>query len=82
MSEKLLDTINFPSDLRKLDVTQLSQVVKELRDFIIDIVSQKGGHLGASLGVVELTVALHYVFNTRKICWFGTLDIKHTDIKF
>lgn len=43
MSEKLLDTINFPSDLRKLDVTQLSQVVKELRDFIIDIVSQKGG---------------------------------------
>lgn len=64
MQLKLLDNINFPADLRHLEVNQLPQVAKELRDFIIDIVSQKGGHLGASLGVIELTIALHYVFNT------------------
>jgi 1-deoxy-D-xylulose-5-phosphate synthase len=64
MSKELLQKINNPSDLRKLDVTQLPQLAKELRDFIIDIVSVKEGHLGASLGVVELTIALHYVFNT------------------
>lgn len=60
----LLNNIKFPSDLRKLNENQLEQVANELREFIIDIVSQKGGHFGASLGVVELTVALHYVFNT------------------
>ena len=60
----LLNKINSPSDLRKLTLTQLKQVCKELRQYIIDIVSEKGGHFGASLGVVELTVALHYVFNT------------------
>jgi 1-deoxy-D-xylulose-5-phosphate synthase len=61
----LLDQIKFPTDLRsKITESQLQQVSKELRDFIIDIVSTKGGHFGASLGVVELTVALHYVFNT------------------
>jgi 1-deoxy-D-xylulose-5-phosphate synthase len=64
MSKKLLEHINNPTDLRKLDVSQLPQLAKELRDFIIDIVSVKEGHLGASLGVVELTIALHYVFNT------------------
>lgn len=61
---KLLEKIEFPSDLRKLNEDQLPEVSKELRQFIIDVVSQKGGHFGASLGVVELTVALHYVFNT------------------
>jgi 1-deoxy-D-xylulose-5-phosphate synthase len=61
---KLLDKIEYPSDLRKLSEDDLIQVSKELREFIIDVVSQKGGHFGASLGVVELTVALHYVFNT------------------
>jgi 1-deoxy-D-xylulose-5-phosphate synthase len=61
---KLLSTINIPSDLRKLREDQLPQVSKELRQYIIDLVSKKGGHFGASLGVVELTVALHYVFNT------------------
>lgn len=61
---KLLNNIEFPSDLRKLNDSQLGQVCEELRNFIIDVVSQKGGHFGASLGVVELTVALHYVFNT------------------
>ena len=64
MSKNLLEHIYNPTDLRQLDEHQLPQLAKELRDFIIDIVSVKEGHLGASLGVVELTIALHYVFNT------------------
>ena len=64
MSKKLLQQINTPSDLRKLDPSQLPELARELREFIIDIVAVKEGHLGASLGVVELTIALHYVFNT------------------
>ncbi len=61
---KLLDRIQLPSDLRKLKQQQLPQFCEELRQFIVDVVSSKGGHFGASLGVVEMTVALHYVFNT------------------
>lgn len=61
---QLLDGIQFPSDLKKLTEQQLPQICEELRQFIVDVVSTKGGHFGASLGVVELTVALHYVFNT------------------
>ena len=61
---KLLEKVDSPSDLRKLNKNQLKQVCNELRQYIIDVVSEKGGHFGASLGVVELTVALHYVFNT------------------
>lgn len=60
----LLENIDSPADLKKLDVRQLTQVCEELRDFIIDNVSVYGGHFGASLGVTELSVALHYVFNT------------------
>lgn len=60
----LLKKINSPADLKKLDQAQLVQLCDELRHFIIDNVSVYGGHFGASLGVVELTVALHYVFNT------------------
>ena len=63
---KYLDKINFPSDLRQLKTADLPQLAKELRAFIIDIVATKEGHLGASLGVVELTLALHYVYNTPK----------------
>ncbi|MDC3285320.1 1-deoxy-D-xylulose-5-phosphate synthase [Flavobacteriaceae bacterium] len=66
MSNALLDTIKFPSDLRKLTKDQLPKLAKELRAFIIDIVATKQGHLGASLGVVELTIALHYLFDTPK----------------
>ena len=66
MNEKLLDQINFPSDLRKLKKNQLNQVSKELRTELIEVVSETGGHLGAGLGVVEMTIALHYVFNTPK----------------
>lgn len=60
----LLNTINYPSDLKQLKPEELQQVCQELRQYIIDIVSVNGGHFGASLGVVELTVALHYVLNT------------------
>lgn len=64
MADTLLNTINDPADLRKLSPEQLPQLAQELRSFIIDIVSAKEGHLGASLGVTELTIALHYIFNT------------------
>ncbi len=64
MKTNLLQNIFNPTDLRKLQINQLPQLAEELREFIIDIVSVKEGHLGASLGVVELTIALHYVFDT------------------
>lgn len=60
----LLEKINSPADLKKLSKDELKEVCKELRDYIIDVVSTNPGHFGASLGVVELTVALHYVYNT------------------
>jgi 1-deoxy-D-xylulose-5-phosphate synthase len=73
--ESLLNKILSPEDLRKLEPADLVQVSAELRQFIIDVVSSNPGHLGSSLGVVELTVALHYVFNTPydKIIW----DVGH-----
>jgi 1-deoxy-D-xylulose-5-phosphate synthase len=73
--ENLLFTISSPEDLRKLKPSDLIKVSAELRQFIIDMVSKNPGHLGASLGVIELTVALHYVFNTPydKIIW----DVGH-----
>ncbi|MDJ0932364.1 1-deoxy-D-xylulose-5-phosphate synthase [Breoghania sp.] len=64
LATPLLNTITKPEDLRKLDPQDLKQVAEELRAEMIDAVSQTGGHLGAGLGVVELTVALHYIFNT------------------
>src|SRR5690554_7143878 len=64
MKKHLLEKINNPEDLKKLSVSELPLLAVELRNFIIDIVSVKEGHLGASLGVVELTIALHYVFDT------------------
>lgn len=92
----LLNTINSPSDLKKLSEADLLLVCKELRDFIIEEVSCNPGHLGASLGVVELTVALHYVYNTPfdQIIWdvghqayghkilTGRRDVFHTNRKF
>ncbi|AXP80954.1 1-deoxy-D-xylulose-5-phosphate synthase [Mariniflexile rhizosphaerae] len=64
MQKNLLNTIHSPKELRLLNQKELPQLAQELRDFIINIVATKEGHLGASLGVVELTIALHYVFNT------------------
>ena len=66
MSYKLLDKINFPSDLRKLSLIELENLSNELRNKTIEAVSKTGGHLGAGLGVVELTIALHFVFNTPR----------------
>ena len=63
---EFLDQINFPSDLKNIPETKLQKVADELREEMIDAVSVTGGHLGASLGVVELSVALHYIFNTPK----------------
>ena len=62
----LLEQINFPADLKKFKEKDLEQICQELRQYIIDVVSVNGGHFGASLGVVELSVALHYVLNTPK----------------
>lgn len=59
-----LEHINSPADLKKLSIDELPELAKEIRKFIIDIVSEKKGHLGSSLGVVELTIALHYIFDT------------------
>ena len=72
---KFLKDINFPSDIKKLKQSELKILADELREELIDAVSQTGGHLGAGLGVVELTVALHYVFNTPndKLIW----DVGH-----
>ena len=66
MPKGILQHINGPEDIRTLERIDLIQLAQELREFIIDIVATKEGHLGASLGVVELTIALHYVFNTPK----------------
>src|SRR5207237_3742989 len=63
---RLLDHINSPADLRKLDRSQLPQLAQEIRDRIIEVVSKIGGHFGGNLGIVELTLALHYVFDTPR----------------
>ena len=72
---KYLNNINFPSDVKKLSQTQLKVLAGEVREEMLDAVSETGGHLGAGLGVVELTVALHYIFNTPndKLIW----DVGH-----
>lgn len=72
---KILSKIEYPSDLRKLDRSQLPALAKEIRDFILDVVSVNPGHVGSSLGVVELTIALHYLFDTPndKLIW----DVGH-----
>jgi len=63
---RLLNNINYPSDLKKLNVEELKELAAELRTELIDVVSETGGHLGAGLGVIELTIALHYIFDTPK----------------
>ncbi|MEM7382086.1 MAG: 1-deoxy-D-xylulose-5-phosphate synthase N-terminal domain-containing protein, partial [Bacteroidota bacterium] len=75
LDQNILAQLSGPEDLRKLSSDQLPLLASELREFIIDIVSTKEGHLGASLGVVELTIALHYVFNTPedRLVW----DVGH-----
>jgi len=72
---KLLSSVNYPSDLKQLNVEQLPKLSEELRQFIIDVISHNPGHLSASLGTVEMAVAIHYVFNTPddKLIW----DVGH-----
>ena len=71
----ILSAVNFPEDIRRLDLAQLNRLAGEIREKIIDIVSRNGGHLASSLGTVELTLAIHYVFNTPrdKVIW----DVGH-----
>ena len=75
MSKELLSTIHSPSDLRELDIDQLYQVADELREYIIPTITEVGGHLASTLGAIELTLALHYVFDTPddKLVW----DVGH-----
>ncbi|HPS86069.1 MAG TPA: 1-deoxy-D-xylulose-5-phosphate synthase [Spirochaetota bacterium] len=71
----LLNKINSPKDLKKLSIEEMNQLAEEVRCYMLDVISESGGHLASSLGVVELTIALHYVFNTPvdKIIW----DVGH-----
>src|SRR5512143_4159854 len=71
----LLETIHDPADLRRLERRQLNQLAHELREYLLESVSKTGGHLSSNLGTVELTIALHYVFNTPydRIVW----DVGH-----
>lgn len=73
----LLDAIDHPQQLRQLEHSQLLQVADELRQYILYAAGQSGGYFGANLGVVELTVALHYCFNTPndRLVWDGTPSI-------
>ncbi|MAQ06980.1 MAG: 1-deoxy-D-xylulose-5-phosphate synthase [SAR116 cluster bacterium] len=75
LEKKILDLVNSPSELKKLTIEELEKLSDELRSELIDVVSKTGGHLGAGLGVIELTIALHYVFNTPedKLIW----DVGH-----
>ena len=77
ITTSILNKINSPSDLKELNTSDLVKLSNELRQFIIDIVSINGGHFGASLGVVELSVALHFVFNTPydQLVW----DVGHQE---
>lgn len=73
--DKILDRINKPDDLKKLNLIEKNELAKEIREYILEIVSKNGGHLASNLGVVELTIALHSVFNLQedKIVW----DVGH-----
>ena len=75
MTTPLLNRIDSPADLRRLSRAELPALAAELREFVLNTVSQTGGHLGSNLGTVELTVALHYVFNTPhdRLVW----DVGH-----
>ena len=73
--EKILDNINYPEDLKRLNILEKQELAKDIRDYLLKIVSKNGGHLASNLGVVELTIALHSVFNCPKdkIVW----DVGH-----
>ena len=72
---QLLDKVNYPSDLKKLNDAELVDLASDIRAYILDVISRTGGHLAAGLGTVELSISLHYIFNTPKdkIIW----DVGH-----
>ena len=74
-SYSILDKVNFPEDLKKLEPHELNGLACDIREYILDVISKTGGHLAAGLGTVELSIALHYVFDTPKdkIIW----DVGH-----
>ena len=78
----LLTQINSPKDLRNYSQDKLPRISNELRRFLLNSVSKSSGHFASGLGTIELTVALHYVYNTPLIILFGMLVTKHTHIKF
>ena len=67
----MLDKINFPNDVKNLTIKEKKELAKEIREYILDVVSKNGGHLASNLGVVELTISLHSIYNTPedKIIW-------------
>jgi len=73
----LLESIDTPADLRRLPLSKLTELASELREFLIHSVSTRGGHFAAGLGTVELTIALHYVFNTPydRLVWLSLIHI-------
>ncbi|MFH1230951.1 MAG: 1-deoxy-D-xylulose-5-phosphate synthase N-terminal domain-containing protein [Planctomycetota bacterium] len=75
MSENILAQINSPAELKKLPIEKLPQLANEIRHKIIEITFKNGGHLGSNLGVIELTIALHYIFNLEydRVIW----DVSH-----
>jgi len=82
VSYPILSTINSPADVRKLKKDQLKPLAKELREYLTHTVSISGGHFSAGLGTVELTVALHYVFDTHPTSWSGMSVIRRIRTRF
>ena len=74
----IIDNINSPSDLRQLPIERLQEVADDIRQYILETMSRVGGHTGASLGAVELAVALHYALTLRTIVWSGMSVIRPT----
>ena len=68
----ILDSVNSPSDLKTLSLAECDELAGEIRDFVVEATSRTGGHLGSNLGIVELTLALHRVFDSRATCCCST----------
>ena len=78
----MLENINKPNDIHKIALADFPQLADEIRQFLIESVSQTGGHLASNLGVVELTLALHNVLIFHRIRSYGMWDIRHIPIRF
>ena len=78
----ILDNINLPSDIRSFSLVELENLANEIREFLLYSVGQSGGHLGGGLGVIELTIILHYILILLLIIWYGMLVIKPIHTKY